>query len=258
MKNFLKKSGLFLIVLVFAGNIIFTAETVDVKGHIQDVEFEQRCDAVKINALLQRHVLEDRVNAAQIDFSTHFIAHNCSYYAIYFAHLLAVILEDLDDFDFKLDDAHENPFQSEQVFQNFLAEFELTEDFDFVDLWAVPSDQVKEIAAKVNPKIIPISFNDDIKKFLSNYSDYQVFIFNKNDHWVACGIDYRTDKIYFVDSLKNYKKQKYSKLDRGIISTIRAGMLALKDFAGAAEVKDFSNTPTDDSDGDAGGGGSAD
>ena len=237
MKYVCNKRLWFLVCLVLTSATIFSAEKAPVNT---DSLIEKTCGVEKIHALKQRHLLSkvegvvsnDRFTIPSIYHGDYFaslyeqmlipIAHNCSYYAIFYAQLLFNLFKDSPEFDFDIDDVIKNPFQSEKEFQIFLETFELTEDFNDIGLLPVENQEVQEIAQKVNPKIAILNYYDNIKNKLNNTDGYQVFIYNKEGHWVAFGIDYRAHKIYFVDSMGylNCKDQKYSSTDRKIISSI--------------------------------------
>ena len=237
MKYVCNKRLWFLVCLVLTSATIFSAEKAPVNT---DSFIEKTCGVEKIHALKQRHLLSkvegvvsnDRFTIPSIYHGSYFdllleqmllpIANNCSYYAIFYAQLLFNLFKDHPEFNFDIDDVNKNPFQSENEFQIFLKTFELTEDFNDIGLWPAAEKQVEKIAKKVNPKIAIVSYYENIKNKLNNTDGYQVFIYNKEGHWVAFGVDYRAHKIYFVDSLGylNFKGQKYSSTDREIISNI--------------------------------------
>jgi hypothetical protein len=205
-----------------------------------DEQFEQNCGVIKVHSLQQGYYSLEVENIYKESSSILKLCQNCSFYAGFYADLLIKCFEQGGEL-YLTDSPKANPFQSEEIFKAFLQKFDLTLEFDETLQKSVPNEKVKQMAAKVNPKIlcvVPVMketcYESNFENLLNNSNCYQVLMYKKGGHWVAFGIDYQTDKIYFVDSLDyvNIKGQKYSDTDRKIISLIRAAMSKLKDFAG--------------------------
>ena len=232
-----------------SAEILSASETVPSTNVDRDLQTECDFNVHKINALVQ-------------DAYRDFWYFNCSCYAIFFANLLMKHFEgrgrlhDGNGFDekafqsklkFQGCDFLYNSIKNSQLKSCFLTEFNLFEEFRAINTdsnTALKDAKVCEIVANVNPKITVILAGKAIADRLKNSDGYQVLVCkNKNDHWIAFGIDYLHDKIYFLDSLGylNRLNQKYSSVNRAIISEIRSGMEKLKKPTG----------------GGAGGGGSA-
>jgi hypothetical protein len=168
---------------------------------------------------------------------------NCSFYAIYFAYILKKYLK--KDNALPLADSKFNGLfiLDFYFYKKFLKKFDLLNDFEEVKRRgrAVSDKKVENNVKKVSSKITVIHEDEKIKEYLDDADDYQVFIYNKRGHWVAFGIDYQTDKIYFVDSLGLFHPnngKKYSSADKGILWQIRAGVSALKESAQGGSAKD--------------------
>ncbi len=206
------------------------------KNKETDRLFEQDCGVVKIHSLQQGHYLREMENIYKETISILMLRQNCSFYAVFFADLLIKCFERGGEFYFA-DSTKENPFQSKENFKAFLEKFDLALEFDETLQVSVPNEKVKQMAAKVNPEIlcvVPVMndslYESNFENLLNNSNCYQVLMYKKGGHWVAFGIDYQTDKIYFVDSLDyvNIKGEKYSSTDQNIIWSIRSAMSALK------------------------------
>jgi hypothetical protein len=219
---------------VVSENLVIEAEPADQEEEFdskRDQEVEDLYNVVKIPALLQKMIKRPGLDPEYLQ--------NCHFYAMFNVYLLNSVLENADDLD-QGDPAH-NPFQSEEAFQAFLQAFNLVQEFDRAAYLPTLDEKTKSIMKSIDPSIsciIPIqikgilSRHDREDAHFENYLNlnrhYQVFIYKKRRHWVAFGIDYSKDEIYFVDSVENYKKQKYSSTDIKIIVSIRDAMFALK------------------------------
>jgi hypothetical protein len=187
-----------------------------------DDEIEVHYKVARIPALMQGYSAANK------------LLQSCSFYAIYFAHLFIRFFEG-NGLVSAADNEVGKLFKSQDYFEEFLKLNGLFCSYQNVEKnGAVGDEQVEKNAKQVSSKITVTHQGLSIQEYLDNKNgDYQVFIYNKSGHWIALGLDYRTNQIYCADSLAR-ESYRYSWRDRDVIHSIHHFLKKKSKVAGSA------------------------